>query len=74
VDQTAHGAARRPHCPASHNAYEAVDARRVKHITDRARVTDLVSLLRFGLGADDQLVPYGDRVRECYAGWNWTNG
>ena len=49
-------------------AYEAVDAGRVKH-NDRARLTDLVSLLRYTLGADDLLVPYADRVRERYAGW-----
>ncbi|MFZ0161061.1 MAG: DEAD/DEAH box helicase family protein [Kineosporiaceae bacterium] len=50
-------------------AYEAVEVGRVKHLSDRARVTDLVSLLRFSLGADDKLVPYGDRVRERYVGW-----
>ena len=49
-------------------AYEAVDAGRVKH-NDRARLTDLVSLLRYTLGADDLLVPYADRVRERYSGW-----
>jgi type I restriction enzyme R subunit len=49
-------------------AYEAVEAGRVRH-NDRARLTDLVSLLRFTFGVDDELVPYADRVRERYTGW-----
>lgn len=49
-------------------AYEQVDAGRVRH-NDRARLTDLVSLLRFTFGFDGELVPYADRVRERYAGW-----
>lgn len=49
-------------------AYEAVDTGRVRH-NDHTRLTDLVSLLRYSLGADDELVPYADRVRERYAGW-----
>ncbi|MBD3778444.1 MAG: DEAD/DEAH box helicase family protein [Micrococcales bacterium] len=49
-------------------AYETVDAGRVRH-NDHGRLTDLVSLLRYTLGADDELVPYADRVRERYAGW-----
>ena len=36
---------------------------------DHARLTDLVSLLRFTLGVDDELVPYADRVRDRYTGW-----
>ena len=49
-------------------AYEALEAARVTH-NDHARLTDLVSLLRFTLGVDDDLVPYADRVRENYEGW-----
>ena len=49
-------------------AYEAVEVGRVKH-NDKAQLTDLVSLLRFTLGAEDELVPYAERVRERYAGW-----
>jgi len=49
-------------------AYEALEVTRVKH-NDHARLTDLVSLLRFTLGADNELVPYADRVRDRYAGW-----
>lgn len=49
-------------------AYEAVAASKVKK-SDKHTLTDLVSLLRFTLGAEDELVPYGDRVRERYAAW-----
>lgn len=49
-------------------AYEKVDAGRVRH-NDHGRLTDLVSLLRYTLGVDTELVPYADRVRERYMGW-----
>ncbi len=53
-------------------AYEAVEAGRVRHPNagaDRRTLTDLVSLLRFTLGRDAELVPYAERVRERYTGW-----
>ncbi|MFI7279904.1 DEAD/DEAH box helicase family protein [Micromonospora chersina] len=50
------------------SAYEALDAGRVRH-TERHTLTDLVSLLRFTIGEDDELVPYAERVRERYAAW-----
>ena len=49
-------------------AYEAIEIGKVRH-ADRHTVTDLVSLLRFTLGADDELVPYASLVEERYAGW-----
>ena len=49
-------------------AYEALDAGRVKR-SDRHTVTDLISLIRFTIGADDTLIPFADRVRERYAAW-----
>ena len=49
-------------------AYEVVVSDKVRH-SDRHTVTDQVSLLRFALGTDDELVPYAERVRERYAGW-----
>ncbi|MGL4745966.1 MAG: DEAD/DEAH box helicase family protein [Dermatophilaceae bacterium] len=49
-------------------AYEAVDAGRVRR-SEQHTLTDLVSLLRYTTGVDDELVPYADRVRERYAGW-----
>ena len=50
------------------NAYEAIDAGRVRH-SDRHTLTDLVSLLRYTVGVDDELVPYAARVQERYAAW-----
>ena len=50
------------------SAYEAVDVGKVRH-SDRHTLTDLVSLLRYTVGVDDELVSYSDRVNERYAGW-----
>ncbi len=50
------------------SAYEALDESKVRH-SDRHTVTDLVSLVRFTIGADQELVSYGDKVRERYAAW-----
>jgi type I restriction enzyme R subunit len=49
-------------------AYEAVDTAQVTH-TDKHTLTDLVSLLRFTLGLDSELVPYASQVRDRYANW-----
>ena len=49
-------------------AYAAIAEDRVRR-ADRHTVTDLVSLLRFTLGLDDELVPYASIVAERYAGW-----
>jgi type I restriction enzyme R subunit len=40
----------------------------VRH-SDRHTLTDLVSLLRFTLGVDGELVPYAERVQLRYAAW-----
>ncbi|UIJ35125.1 DEAD/DEAH box helicase family protein [Allobranchiibius sp. GilTou73] len=50
------------------SAYETLYIDRVRH-SDRHTLTDLVSLLRYTVGADDELVPYADRVREQYVAW-----
>jgi type I restriction enzyme R subunit len=50
------------------HAYEAVEYDHVRH-SDTHTLTDLVSLLRYTIGEDDELVPYADRVRERYAAW-----
>ncbi|WP_211323226.1 type I restriction-modification enzyme R subunit C-terminal domain-containing protein [Amycolatopsis palatopharyngis] len=49
-------------------AYEAIAAGRVRRST-RHTLTDLVSLIRFTIGEDEELVPYADRIRERYAAW-----
>jgi type I restriction enzyme R subunit len=50
------------------HAYEAIDVDRVRH-SDRATLTDLVSLLRYTVGVDNELVPYAAKVRERYTAW-----
>ena len=50
------------------DAYAAVDAAKV-HPCPKHTLTDLVSLIRYATGVDDELVPYAERVRVRYAGW-----
>ena len=50
------------------NAYAAVDGVKVRKSATHT-LTDLVSLIRYATGVDDELVPYGERVRERYAAW-----
>ncbi|RBY96865.1 DEAD/DEAH box helicase [Blastococcus sp. TF02-8] len=49
-------------------AYEAIEVGKVTH-ADRHTVTDLVSLVRFTLGADDRLEPFATKVTERYQAW-----
>nr|MBA3430759.1 DEAD/DEAH box helicase [Actinomycetota bacterium] len=50
------------------NAYVAIEAPNVRR-TPAHTLTDLVSLVRYTVGADAELVPYADLVRERYAAW-----
>ena len=50
------------------NAYLTIDYPHVRQ-TPEHTLTDLVSLLRYTVGTDHELVPYADRVREKYAAW-----
>lgn len=49
-------------------AYEQIDVGRVRH-RDKSRLTDVVSLVRYTLGADPELIPFADVAAERYAGW-----
>jgi type I restriction enzyme, R subunit len=49
-------------------AYEALDRSKV-HGSGQRILTDIVSLVRFALNQDDELVPYPDRVRQRYEAW-----
>jgi type I restriction enzyme R subunit len=49
-------------------AYESLEVGRVKH-SSRHTVTDLIRLVRFTLGLEDELVPYASVVAERYAAW-----
>lgn len=49
-------------------AYEAVERSRVRGSATKV-LTNLVSLVRFAIEADDELVPYPDQVAERYGAW-----
>ena len=49
-------------------AYEALDRSKVRGSGGRV-LTDLVSLVRFALQQDDELVPYPELVRERFQAW-----
>jgi len=50
------------------SAYEVVDQTTVHH-SDSRTLTDLVSLIRYTLGLDSELVPYADQVQERFQAW-----
>lgn len=49
-------------------AYEAVDTGKVRH-SNRHTATDLVALIRFALGYDNELVPYSSTIEQRWANW-----
>lgn len=49
-------------------AYEALDRSRVRGSGQRT-LTDIVSLVRFALDQEDELVPYPERVNERFEAW-----
>jgi type I restriction enzyme R subunit len=49
-------------------AYEALDKSKV-HGSGQRVTTDLVSLVRFALGDEDELVPFPEKVNERFAAW-----
>ncbi|WP_405179371.1 DEAD/DEAH box helicase family protein [Nocardia sp. NBC_01377] len=52
------------------NAYAALEVSVGGGLRNNHRtLTDLVSLVRYTVGVDEELVPYADRVRNRYAGW-----
>jgi type I restriction enzyme R subunit len=55
------------------NAYVALEVPHRPGTTAQTRarrsLTDLVSLLRYAIGGEEELVPYADRVHERYAAW-----
>lgn len=50
-------------------AYERLDASKVKGAGGERLLTDVVSLIRYALHRDDELVPYAHRVHERYTNW-----
>ncbi len=50
-------------------AYAALNKTKVKGTSQRRLLTDLVSLVRFAMQQDNELVPYPERVRANYDAW-----
>jgi type I restriction enzyme R subunit len=51
------------------SAYQALDRDRVRGAGGQRLLTDVVSLVRFALHQDAELVPFHDRVAERFEGW-----
>ena len=50
-------------------AYETLDKDKVRGASGKRLLTDMVSLVRFAVHQDDELVPFGERVRERFDQW-----
>jgi type I restriction enzyme R subunit len=50
-------------------AYEVLERDKVRGASGRRLLTDIVSLVRFALHQDQELVPHADRVRERFEHW-----
>jgi type I restriction enzyme R subunit len=50
-------------------AYEVLEKSKVRGASAKRLLTDIVSLVRFATHKDDELVPYGDQVRERFDLW-----
>jgi type I restriction enzyme R subunit len=50
-------------------AYEALDKDKVRGASSERLLTDIVSLVRFALHQEGQLVPYPEQVRKRFADW-----
>ncbi len=50
-------------------AYEVLEKDKVRGASGKRLLTDVVSLVRFALHQDDELVPHAERVRARYENW-----
>jgi type I restriction enzyme R subunit len=50
-------------------AYATLDKDKVKGAKQRRLLTDLVSLVRFAMQQDNELVPYPERVQANFKAW-----
>jgi len=55
-------------------AYELLDKDKVRGASGRRLLTDIVSLVRFALNQDTELVPHADRVRARFESWMAQQG
>lgn len=51
------------------HAYEILRRDKVRGASGKRLLTDIVSLIRFATHRDDELVPFGERVRERFEEW-----
>ena len=51
------------------HAYEILRRNKVRGASGKRLLTDIVSLIRFATHRDDELVPFGERVRERFEEW-----
>jgi type I restriction enzyme, R subunit len=51
------------------SAYQTIEEHKVKGASAERRLTDLVSLIRFALNKDEELVPFSSRVEERFTSW-----
>jgi type I restriction enzyme R subunit len=51
------------------SAYARVQASAVKGVNSKRQLTDLVSLVRFALGLDNELKPFADEVDKRFQAW-----
>jgi len=51
------------------NAYAALEKSRVKGASGRRILTDLVSLVRFAIHQDNELIPFPERVNANFKAW-----
>ncbi len=51
------------------NAYAALEKDKVRGASAARQLTDIVSLVRFALHQDDELVPFPDKVKARFANW-----
>ncbi len=76
------GCARAPHSRASPfppprawtpdklwNAYELLHKDKVRGASSKRILTDIVSLIRFALHRDDELIPHAERVKARFENW-----
>jgi type I restriction enzyme R subunit len=51
------------------NVYAALERNKVRGASASRQLTDIVSLVRFALQQDDELIPYPDKVKARFANW-----
>ena len=55
------------------SAYARVRESKVRGVDARRQLTDLVALVRFALGFDEELQPFAEAVDKKFANWVWRH-